>query len=695
MSIVAQDFDNDWQTSQNCHINAQDQTAIYHRVYRNPLQYAVVFICLDDMLFMLYAKLSLSRHVHQSASSGNLLILRHLIIQTMPYTSLEDCLRDLEKHGMLVRIKEEVDPDLEMAAIQLKVYEAQGPALLFQNVKGSKFRAASNIFGTLERSKFIFRDSFESVQKLIALKNNPIAALKKPFQHIEMGFAAWKAFPKKNPSSKPILFEEIKIEDIPPIKHWLKDGGAFLTLPQVYSEDIEKPGIMNANLGMYRIQLSGNDYELNKEVGLHYQIHRGIGVHQYKAAKNGTPLKVSIFLGGPPSHTLSAVMPLPEGLSELSFAGVLGDRRFRYFYKDGYCISADADFVITGEVHANDVKPEGPFGDHLGYYSLVHDFPVMKVHKVYARKNAILPFTVVGRPPQEDTSFGALIHELTGDAVANELPGLKEVNAVDAAGVHPLLLAIGTERYTPYQKPKKAAELLTIANHILGTGQLSLAKYLFITADEKNLLSAHNIQEFFQFILERVDWRTDIHFQTQTTIDTLDYSGTGLNKGSKMIVATYGEKKRELADEIPPCLKELSGFIDVRLVMPGVAIVQANAFSTYDSAASKIGSLITQLKDKLNELESIPLMVIVDDSDFVSATLNNFLWVTFTRSNPSHDVYGIRSFTKYKHWGCESSLIIDARIKPHHAPPLALDPQVEKNIERIFEKGGSLHGVVD
>ena len=465
----------------------------------------------------------------------------------MAYSSLEECLLDLEKNKQLIRITEEVDPYLEMAAIHLRVFEAGGPALLFENVKGSKFRTASNIFGTIERSKFIFRDTLKQVQQLIEIKNNPIAALKNPIKNFSAGLAALKALPLKNPFQKPILFQEIKIEDIPQIHHWKMDGGAFVTLPQVYTEDIDKPGIMNANLGMYRIQLSGNEYVLNKEIGLHYQLHRGIGVHQTKATNKNQPLKVSIFVGGPPSHSVAAVMPLPEGISEMTFAGVLGNRRFRYMYKDGYCLSTDADFVITGEVYPNENKPEGPFGDHLGYYSLQHDFPLMKVHKVYAKQNAIWTFTVVGRPPQEDTSFGQLIHEMTGSAIQHEVPGLKEINAVDAAGVHPLLLAIGSERYTPYAQTKQPAELLTIANHVLGTGQLSLAKFLFITADDANKLSTHNIQDYLYFILQRIDLSRDVHFYTKTSIDTLDYSGESLNSGSKVVLAAYGDIKIELA----------------------------------------------------------------------------------------------------------------------------------------------------
>lgn len=611
----------------------------------------------------------------------------------MSYVSLEECLIDLEKNGHLIRIKEEVDPYLEMAAIHLRVYEAGGPALLFENVKGSKFRAASNIYGTIERSKFIFRDTFSLVQKLIALKGDPVRALKHPFDHLKVGLAAAKAFPLKNPVTKPVLYEEIQISDLPLIQHWPMDGGAFVTLPQVYTEDADQPGIMKANLGMYRIQLTGNDYVLNKEIGLHYQLHRGIGVHQAKANAKGLPLKVSCFVGGPPADAVAAVMPLPEGISEMTFAGVLGGRRFRYAYKDGFCISTDADFVITGEVYPGENKPEGPFGDHLGYYSLRHDFPLMRVHKVYAKKNAVWPFTVVGRPPQEDTSFGELIHELTGAAIPQEIPGLKEVHAVDAAGVHPLLLAIGSERYTPYTPAKQPAEILTIANHILGTGQLSLAKFLFITAEDTHPLSTDPVQPFMEYVLERIDLSRDVHFYTNTTIDTLDYSGTGLNSGSKVVFAAYGEVKRKLCTEVPAAIKELSGFDDAAIAMPGVIALRASGFSSYNQAHIEMELLNKQLHTKTASLAGLVLMIVCDDAGFTAENLRNYLWVTYTRCNPSHDIYGIDAFTENKHWGCHGPLVIDARVKPHHAPPVEKDPAVEKRINRLFEKGGSLYGI--
>lgn len=613
----------------------------------------------------------------------------------MGYRSMAATVADLEKNGHLIRIKEEVDPHLQMAAIHLRVYAAGGPAIFYENVKGSPFPAVSNLFGTLERSRFIFRDTLEAVKQMVQLKGDPSKALKQPLRYASLPFAALKALPIKNIGKAPILYGQTQLSQLPQIQSWPKDGGAFVTLPIVCTEDMEKPGVMNSNLGMYRVQLSGNDYVRDKEVGLHYQIHRGIGVHQSKANALGKPLPVSIFVGGPPAHTFAAVMPLPEGLSELTFAGALGGRRFRYTRKNGHLLSAEADFVISGKVYPQQIKAEGPFGDHLGYYSLKHDFPLMQVENVYHRKNAIWPFTVVGRPPQEDTSFGDLIHEITGSIIPSEIPGLHEVNAVDEAGVHPLLFAIGSERYTPYTEVKQPAELLTIANHILGFGQMSLAKYLFISAKEDNpSLNLHQKEEFFTHVLERVNWSRDVHFQTKTTIDTLDYSSEELNFGSKVVIAAVGKPIRRLATEKPGAIDWPKGVKEVKLASAGLLAVELNAFTDYKSAQQELSHFADQLNAQMNRLDKIALIVVVDDAPFVAANFANFMWVTFTRSNPSHDIYGVGAFTQFKHWGCSGPLIIDARIKPHHAPPLVSDPETEKKVDALAVKGGSLHGII-
>lgn len=608
----------------------------------------------------------------------------------MIYKSLEECVIDLEKHGHLIRVKEEVDPNLEMSAIHLHLFQKGGPAVLFEKVKGTSYRAVSNLFGTLERSHFMFRSRFAQMQQMVQLRNNPLSAIKQPLKYFSTGLAAFSAIPKRASLSS-AGFKEIRIEDLPLIKHWPKDGGAFVTLPQVYSEDCDKPGVMASNLGMYRIQLNGNNYQLNQEIGLHYQLHRGIGVHQTKTNKKGESLKVSVFVGGPPSHTLAAVMPLPEGISELTFAGALGGKRFRYAYEDGYCISLDADFVITGEVLPNNNKPEGPFGDHLGYYSLQHEFPVMKVHKVYAKENAIWPFTVVGRPPQEDTAFGALIHDISGSAIPNEIPGVKEIHAVDAAGVHPLLLAVGSERYTPYLQINRPSELLTQANHILGTGQLSLAKYLFIASSNQTNFNCHNVGEFFTYVFERIDLKRDLHFYTKTSIDTLDYSGDGLNEGSKLVVAACDNKLRDLNTSLPNCLLNDVNYTQPVVIMPGVIGLQVGNFTSYNDAKTQMHNLSVWIKKHKEEFEGIVQIVVYNDFNFDTGNnqLNDYVWVTYTRSNPAKDIYGVNEFIEDKHWGCDI-MIMDARKKPHHAPELVMDEKVLVNIQRFFEKGASL-----
>ena len=602
----------------------------------------------------------------------------------MSYRNLREAVNDLERNGMLLRIKEELDPNLEMAEVHRQIYDRSGPAILFERVKGSPFQAVSNLYGTVERTAFLFRQTLSKAQKIIELKKDPTAFLKSPLRYASAPMTALTALPSKRWLGALILFGTTQIDQLPQIKSWPMDGGAFITLPQVYTEDPDQPGPMQSNIGMYRIQLSGNDYVPNEEIGLHYQIHRGIGVHHTKYNQSDKPFRATVMVGGPPSHAFAAIMPLQEGLSELTFAGLLGGHRFGYTKRDGHFLSAEADFCITGTILKNVKKPEGPFGDHLGYYSLTHDFPVMQVDKVWHRKDPLWQFTVVGRPPQEDSSFGWLIHQLVKPLTAQEFPGLRDIHAVDAAGVHPLLLAIGAERYMPFRE-QKPEEILTIANRILGSGQTSLAKFLIIAAEEPGeKLSAHDIPTFFTHVLSRIDFRRDLHFHTRTTIDTLDYSGSGWNEGSKVVMACCGKPIRRLGTELPNALRLNGPFSAPKVVLPGILAIHAGKYSTVAAAQAEMQSLCSVLEGQ--NLEEFPLIIVCDDSQFCAATLNNFLWVTFTRANPSHDIYGVGSFTEFKHWGCAGPLVIDSRVKPHHAPILEVDPDVEKRVTKLMEK---------
>jgi 4-hydroxy-3-polyprenylbenzoate decarboxylase len=612
----------------------------------------------------------------------------------MGYSTLSDTIADLERHGQLRRIDCEISTDLEVGAIQRRVYQAKGPALLFTNVQGSPFTLLANLFGTLERARFLFRDALPTVERLFALQSDPARLLREPLKLPGLAFGGLQALPKKVRKA-PVLSQQTTISELPQIKSWPLDGGAFITLPQVYSEHPDKPGWRHSNLGMYRVQLSGGRYQPDKEIGLHYQIHRGIGVHHSEAKRRGEPLRVNIFVGGPPALTLAAVMPLPEGLPEIAFAGLLGGRRVALAPgPGGLPVVAEADFCITGTIDPERTLPEGPFGDHLGYYSLIHDFPVLRVDGVYHRPGAIWPFTTVGRPPQEDTTFGDFIHELTGPLIPAVLPGVQGVHAVDVAGVHPLLLATGSERYLPYEQSRAPRELLTQANAILGHGQLSLAKFLFIADRQDQPPPLHDIQTFLCHVLARIDWRRDLHFHTRTTIDTLDYSGPALHEGSKVVLAASGPVLRTLCTEVPAALPLPPGFKEPRVALPGVLAISAPPCTSQRGRPDAAVEAFCANLGEGDVRSGAALLVLVDDSAFVAQNLENFLWVTFTRADPATDIYGVGAFTDCKHWGCRGPLVIDARRKPHHPPPLEADPAVEKRVDALGAPGGPLHGII-
>ncbi|MDR0522721.1 MAG: UbiD family decarboxylase [Planctomycetaceae bacterium] len=580
----------------------------------------------------------------------------------MGYRNLQSCIADLRKTGQLAEYHEPVDPYLEVAAVQRRLYAAKSPAVLFTHVKNCRFPMLANLYGTQQRIEYIFRDGIEPLRSAMKMASEmpPKFAWKETWTLLKSWY--YSRFKHTSTLRSPsVLQNRITPAQLPQLVSWQEDGGAYITLPQVLTH-----GKHGFNLGMYRVQISGSDYIPDKECGLHYQIQRGIALHHAEAKRQGQPLPVRIFIGGAPCMTLAAIMPLPENVSEILFAGILGQHRIPLLKNTGHFplaeffgIYSEADFCITG-ILTDDEKTEGPFGDHLGYYSLAHKFPVMKVTGVYHRKDAIYPFTVVGRPPQEDTEFGKFIHNITGDIVAKKLPGVEAVHAVDEAGVHPLLLAIGRETYPN--------ELHTAAHSLLGSGQLALAKYLFI-AEQKSNLNVYDVPEFFRYVLERVDWCRDIHFVTETSMDTLDYTGGKLNHGSKVFITASGSPKRQLA-------LSADGVSDLplknpRAAMPGVLCIEN-----------------TEIKNGLpaNRLKDFPLIVIVDNAAEAASSIRNFLWTTFTKSNPAADIHGIDEFTDNKHWGCRGSLLIDARRKPHHAPELTELPEIAKRADEIAEK---------
>jgi len=205
-------------------------------------------------------------------------------------------------------------------------------------------------------------------------------------------------------------------------------------------------------------------------------------------------------------------------------------------------------------------------------------------------------------------------------------------------------------------------------------------------------LDIHRIDDFLRHLLERVDWERDLHFQTCTTIDTLDYSGSGLNQGSKVVIAAVGPARRTLPTEVGT-LTLPDGFKNPRVCLPGVLAIEGPPHRDAAQATAAIEKFCDGVS-ATDPLRRFPLVIVVDDSEFAARTLNNFLWVTFTRSNPAADIYGIGAFTRQKHWGAEGPLVIDARIKPHHAAPLEEDPAVTRRVDQLGVRGGPLHGII-
>lgn len=614
----------------------------------------------------------------------------------MGYTTLQECVADLERNGHLRRIDYPLDPDQEIAAVQRRAYAANAPCLLFTHPKGCSFPMLANLFGTRERVNFIFRDTLEYAELIFSAFSTPSSLLKNPLKSAATLLHLKNMLPKKRYVSQtgltpPVLENTCSLQNLPQLKSWPEDGGAFITLPLVYSES--STGI--PNLGMYRIQISGNSYADN-EIGMHYQLKRGIGVHHAEAIAKDRPLPVHVYIGGTPALTLAAVMPLPEGMSELIFAGLMSGKRIKQDIKTGFSLPviAETDFLIKGHI-SKATKPEGPFGDHMGYYSLQHDFPVMKVERIYHRNGAIWPFTTVGRPPQEDTVFGDIIHELAGSTLNKVFPGVEEVHAVDAAGVHPLLLATAHERYVPYENRRRPRELITHGLHLLGTTQTSLAKYLIIGAIEDNpSLTTRDIPAFFMHILERVDFSTDLHFLGNVNCDTLDYTGKELNTGSKLLWTSAGPKIRQLGIELSnfPDLPEKFGHPEI--FAPGILILEGPTHTLQRNCTDvRIENELCRTFSMWQQAESFPLVVLVDDAHFSSENWNNFLWTAFSKSDPATDLYGSNAQIVVKCWQCSSPLVIDARSKPFHAPELEEDPAVKERIESLAIKGGPLHGI--
>ncbi|GIP31169.1 UbiD family decarboxylase [Paenibacillus sp. J2TS4] len=568
----------------------------------------------------------------------------------MVFENLREYLQALRRENELVEISAPVDPNLELAEIHRRVISEEGPALLFTNVKGSSFPVVTNLFGTIRRVDLAFGPKPEQLMKqIIGAKDTLLPpTFKALWDEKDLLLDLMKVGTRTVASDQaPVLQvcdREQPLTKLPALTSWQDDGGPFVTLPLVYTENPGKP--TDNNLGMYRMQL----YDGHTS-GMHWQIQKGGGFHYHEAEKNNQALPVTVFIGGPPALIASAIAPLPEHLPELLLTSLIIGRKLRMADNPngGHRLVADAEFAICGEVPPHTRRLEGPFGDHFGYYSLQHEFPVFNVSHMWHRKDAIYPATIVGKPRQEDYYLGDFLQRLLSPAFPMVMPAVKELWTYAETGFHALAAAVVRESYR--------REALSSAFRILGEGQLTLTKFLIVTDCPVDL---SDFKQLLETVLERFRPRTDLFIFNHTSNDTLDYTGHKLNEGSKAVLVGVGEPVRTLPVQYSG--GDLPGINDVKTYCKGCIVVSGGTFEE----DPKLGERL--LETSGDRLAAWPLVIIADDTSIVD-NQTSFLWTVFTRFSPASDMYA-RSQVENHHIGYQFPIIIDARMKPGYPDEL-------------------------
>ena len=571
----------------------------------------------------------------------------------------------LKREGELCIVEPQVDPYLELAEIQRRVVSRGGPALLFTRVKGTSFPVTTNLFGTPRRIELAFGKTPNRFVKRVVEAVESLAApsLSSLWNFRDLAGTALKLGTTACRSG-PVLervMNPARLKELPQIQSWPMDGGSFLTLPLAYSEH---PVSGKANIGMYRNQIYDNG-----QAGMHFQIHRGMGFHYHEAEKQQKALPVNVFLGGPPALIMSAIAPLPESIPEAVLASLLQKKKLRMIRNpkiSALPVVAEAEFALIGRVPPKVRRTEGPFGDHYGYYSLAHPFPVFEVNRIYFRNDAVFPATVVGRPRQEDHYIGEYLQELFSPLYPLVMNGVRDVWAYDDAGMHPLAAAVVRERYH--------REAFMAALRILGEGQLSLTKFLMVTDAP---LALKNFRPLLKHILERADFASDLFIFSNVSQDTLDYTSGRMNEGSKAILMGLGDRRFALESNIRSELKH-PAFRNQRVYAPGVLVVEGPEWKQQDPA---IGQLLEE-----EAVQPFRLVLLVDDAEDCVASDASFLWTIFTRFEPAADIYSKQSRLERFHVRLSAPIAIDCRLKPWYPAPVQPLPETVARVDALWGK---------
>lgn len=579
-------------------------------------------------------------------------------------TDLPTYIELLKSESELHLIEEEVDPYLEIAEIHRRVIDHQGPALLFTNVKGSSFPVVTNLFGSKRRLELAFgRRPQQFVKGLVEMAESMgPPSLGKLWAQRGL-FRQALSIGTKKVNQAPILDTRQsppRLTELPMLTSWDTDGGAFVTLPLVYTEHPDGRG---HNLGMYRIQR----YD-DQTTGIHWQIHKGGGYHYHEAEKRGQALPMTLFIGGPPALMMSAIAPLPENIPELLLASLLLGQKLPLINSPTghHPLVANAEFAIQGVVPPHVRRPEGPFGDHYGYNSLTHDYPVFQAQHLYSRKNAIYPATVVGQPRQEDYYIGDFLQDLLSPLFPLVMSGVRQLKTFGDTGFHCLAAARVMDRY-----PREA---FASGLRILGEGQLSLTKFLIITDGD---LDVEDFPSLWRHVLERINWQTDLFVLANVSQDTLDYTGPSVNKGSKAMMMGLGKEPvrtlpQTLSGELPQGVSQPVAYL------PGTLVLTGTPF-TEDTELPQRLALCPSLADW-------PVVVLVDDSRKATKSLKDFLWSLFTRFEPAADIHGAQTKVKRFHVGLTPPIVFDCRMKPWYPHILEVDPTTKHKVDQRISR---------
>jgi UbiD family decarboxylase len=584
------------------------------------------------------------------------------------FPDLRAFLDRLRRDGDLITIDAPVDANLEVAEIHRRVIAAGGPALLFTNVKGAAFPLVTNLFGTAHRASLAFGTRPQRlIERLVHLAETvmpPTPAklwgardIAREALHIGMTRGA------RGPVTD-VVTTDVRLDRLPVLTCWPEDGGPFITLPLVYTEHPERPG---HNLGMYRMQIHDA-----RTTGMHWQIGKGGGFHYAAAEAKNESLPVTVFLGGPPALILSAIAPLPENVPELMLASLIAGEKLKLTdgpagrHRFHHALVANAEFALMGRVPPREKRPEGPFGDHYGYYSLKHDYPIFNVERLAHRRDAIYPATIVGKPRQEDFFIGDLLQELLSPLFPLVMPGVRALWSYGETGYHSLAAGIVRERY--------GREAMASAFRILGEGQLSLQKFLILTDRHVDL---KDFRATLVHLLERTHPETDLYVFSNLSMDTLDYTGPRVNEGSKGVWLGLGDPVRTLPREfrstdIP------QGVRDVRVFCPGCLVIAGPSFTDDREAAARLAAAPA--------FSDWPLVVLTDDAERAVRSEMNFLWTTFTRFEPAADIHAAKTRVVRNHLSFTPPVLIDARMKPWFPEELTCLPEVAETVTRRWRE---------